>query len=302
MNKFKIAILLITYKRPKYLRKVLLKIKKINPSILYIYSDGPKNKEESFDVKMCRSIIDDIKWCSVKKKFNTKNMGIELVPKLAIDWVFKENEMAIILEDDTLPSTSFFYFCKKLLIKYKNSTKISMICGTNLAQEKSKNIKDSYFFSKYSNIWGWATWKKKWKHYDSKMKKWKFFEEKNLKLYSYFREEYLWWKKMFKLTYKGKSKNWDYQWTFENFYKNRLSVVPKKNLISNIGINGHGINSNKLFNLKNHKIKFPLTHPKKININYEIDKIICKKTYIMPKLRFRIKKKFLKVFNNFISN
>ena len=172
MNKFKIAILLITYKRPKYLRKVLLKIKKINPSILYIYSDGPKNKEESFDVKMCRSIIDDIKWCSVKKKFNTKNMGIELVPKLAIDWVFKENEMAIILEDDTLPSTSFFYFCKKLLIKYKNNTKISMICGTNLAQEKSKNIKDSYFFSKYSNIWGWATWRRAWKHFELKMPSW----------------------------------------------------------------------------------------------------------------------------------
>ena len=298
MNKFKIAILLITYKRPEYLKKVLSRIRKINPTTLYIYSDGPKNKEEFLDVNRCRAIINNIKWCLVKKKFNTKNKGIELVPKLAIDWVFKENGMAIILEDDTLPSRSFFYFCKKLLIKYENNRKISMISGTNLAEEKSKNIQESYFFSTYSNIWGWATWRQKWKNYDFKMKKWKFFKKKNLKLYSYFKAEYLWWDKMFKLTYNGKSKNWDYQWTFINFYKKRVSVVPKKNLISNIGIDGHGYNSNKLFNLKRHIIKFPLTHPQKIKVNDEIDQTICKKTYVLPKLSYRIKKNFFKILNN----
>ena len=91
MNKFKISILLITYKRSKYLRKVLSRIKRINPKILYIYSDGPKDKLEEVDVIKCRKIINDISWCKVKKKFNIRNKGIELVPKLAIDWVFKEN-------------------------------------------------------------------------------------------------------------------------------------------------------------------------------------------------------------------
>lgn len=299
MNKFKVSILLITYKRYKYLNKVLSKIKRINPKILYIYSDGPKDKLEEADVLKCRKIINDISWCKVKKKFNIRNKGIELVPKLAIDWVFKENRKAIILEDDTLPSLSFFTFCEKLLLKYENNPKISMISGTNLSQENSKNLKQSYFFSKYSNIWGWATWKNKWHQYDRKMKNWPKYKSKNLELNSYFQEEFHWWNKMFKLTYDGKNKNWDYQWTFKNFYKNRVSVVPKKNLISNIGINGHGKNSNKLLNLKTHLIKFPLTHPKKININYKIDKIICKKTYVLPKFRFRIKKKFLKILNNF---
>ncbi len=298
MNKFKTSILLITYKRSEYLKKVLSKIKKINPKTLYIYSDGPKNKLEYSDIIKCRKIIDSINWCNVKKKFNIKNEGIELVPKLAIDWVFKENSKAIILEDDTLPNLSFFYFCEELLLKYEKYPNISMISGTNLSQENSKNLKESYFFSKYSNIWGWATWRHKWKDYDRKMKKWPNFIGEKLKMSSYFKDEYIWWNKMFQLTYKGKNKNWDYQWTFENFYKKRFSVVPKKNLISNIGIEGHGKNSKKLFNLKTFKIKFPLKHPKNLELNYKIDKIICKKTYIIPKLSFRIKNKLFKIFNS----
>lgn len=299
MNKFKISILLITYKRSKYLKKVLSRIKKINPKILYIYSDGPKDKLEEADVLKCRKIINDINWCYVKKKFNIRNKGIELVPKLAIDWVFQKNSKVIILEDDTLPNLSFFKFCQKLLLKYENNPKISMISGTNLSQENTKNLKQSYFFSKYSNIWGWATWKNKWHHYDRKMKKWPKYRGKKLKMYSYFNEEFHWWNKMFKLTFNGKNRNWDYQWTFKNFYKKRLSIVPKKNLISNIGIEGHGRNSKKLFNLKTHKIKFPLTHPKKIKVNLMIDRIFCKKTYIMPKLKFRIKKKLMGIIDYF---
>jgi hypothetical protein len=109
MSKFKVSILLITYKRYKYLKKVLSRIKKINPRILYIYSDGPKDKPEEAHILKCRKIINDINWCNVKKKFNIRNKGIELVPKLAIDWIFQENKKAIILEDDTLPNLSFFY-------------------------------------------------------------------------------------------------------------------------------------------------------------------------------------------------
>ena len=128
------------------------------------------------------------------------------------------------------------------------------------------------------------------------MKNWPNYKNKKLKLYCYFKEEFQWWNKMFRLTYYGKNSNWDYQWTFKNFYKKRLSIVPKKNLISNIGVDGHGKNSGKLFNLKTYKIKFPLNHPKNIELNYRIDKLICKKTYVMPKISFRIKNKIIKIF------
>ena len=302
MCKFNIPILLITYKRSKYLKKVLSKIKKINPKILYVYSDGPKDISENENVTNSRKIIKKINWCKIKTKFNETNQGIESVPELAIDWVFKKNKKAIILEDDTLPNLSFFYFCKHLLNKYEKNKNISMISGTNLAPEYSKKINESYFFSKYSNIWGWATWRDKWKKYDKKIVKWPKFKESKLKSYSYYKKEYIWWNKMFELTYKNRSRNWDYQWTFVNFYKKKLSIVPKKNLISNIGVKGHGSNSSKLLNLKTNLIQFPLIHPKIIKVNEYIDKYICKKTYVIPNLDFRLKNKLTKIYNNLKNN
>ena len=300
ISRFNIPILLITYKRPKYLKKVLTRIKKIKPSVLYIYSDGPKNLIEDSDVQKCRKIINNINWCSVKKKFNKSNEGIEEVPKLAINWIFKNVTKAIILEDDTLPEVSFFEFCRKLLKRYENKKKISMISGSNLALEHSGRIKESYYYSKYSNIWGWATWRDRWNSYDKKMNKWPSFKKSKLKNICYLNNEYLWWKKMFNLTYKQKSKNWDYQWTFQNFYKKRLSIVPKNNLISNFGVaNAHGKNASSLFNLKVKKIKFPLTHPLKISLNKNLDIEICNKTYVIPKMSFRIKNKLKNLSNVF---
>ena len=267
---------------------------------MYIYSDGPKNLIEEVDVQKCRKIINSINWCTVKKKFNKSNEGIEEVPKLAINWIFKSVKKAIILEDDTLPEKSFFEFCSKLLKKYEDKKKISMISGSNLALEHSGRIKESYYYSKYSNIWGWATWRDRWNSYDKKMNKWPSFKKSKLKNICYLNNEYLWWKKMFNLTYKQKSKNWDYQWTFQNFYKKRLSIVPKNNLISNFGVaNAHGKNASSLFNLKVKKIKFPLTHPLKISLNKNLDIEICNKTYVIPKMSFRIKKKLKKLSNVF---
>ncbi len=298
ISRFNIPILLITYKRPKYLNKVLTRIKKIKPKILYIYSDGPKNLSEDKDVQKCRKLINDINWCRVKKKFNKSNMGIEQVPKLAINWVFSSVTKAIILEDDTLPELSFFEFCRVLLKKYKNKKKISMISGSNLAHEYSDKIKESYYYSKYSNIWGWATWSDRWNSYDKKMHNWPLFKKEKLKKICYFKREYLWWKKMFNLTYLQKSKNWDYQWTFQNFYKNRWSIVPKNNLISNFGVsNASGKNAASLFNLKLEKIKFPINHPSKIILNKNLDKKICSKTYVLPKITHRIKNKLKKLMN-----
>ena len=300
ISRFNIPILLITYKRPKYLKKVLTRIKKIKPRLLYIYSDGPKNLIEYSDVQKCRKIINSINWCRVKKKFNKSNKGIEEVPKLAINWIFDNATKAIILEDDTLPEESFFEFCKKLLKKYENKKKISMISGSNLALEYSGRIKESYYYSKYSNIWGWATWRDRWKSYDKRMNKWPSFKKSKLEDICYFKNEYLWWKKMFDLTFKQKSKNWDYQWTFQNFYKKRLSIVPKNNLISNFGVaNAHGKNASSLFNLQVKKIKFPLIHPFKISLNKNLDTKICSKTYVIPKMSFRIKKKLKKLSNAF---
>lgn len=101
--------------------------------------------------------------------------------------------------------------------------------------------------------------------------------------------------------YKKNYNNWDYQWTYINFLKKRYSIVPIKNLITNIGITkASGKNPNKTFNLRSFEMSFPLNHPKKISVNKDLDIKICKNIYSMPKLTFRIKNKIKKYLSFFL--
>lgn len=304
---FSKPILLITFRRPEFTSIILKKIKEIKPKILYVVSDGPKFEKDIINVNKCRKIINNINWCNVKKKFFKKNIGLKFVGPLSINWIFRNEDECIILEDDTIPTKSFFYFCEKNLNKYYNNKKISQISGTNILNPSLlNNFSKSYFFSKYSNIWGWATWKDRWSDYDYNMNKWKIFEKK-LNKQCYFKKEYRWWKKMFNIAYYKKNyHNWDYQWTYINFLKKRYSIVPRINLITNPGlVNASGENPKKVFNLKSFEISFPLNHPKNISLNKNLDRIICNNIYSMPNLSYRIKnkiKKYLNFLKSLISN
>jgi hypothetical protein len=309
MRYFSTPIVLITFKRPTLVSLNLNIIKKIKPKYLYILSDGAKNNIEYKKVEQCRKIINKIKWCKFEKKFFEKNIGLKYIGPAALNWVFQKHKKAIILEDDTIPELSFFFYCEKLLKKYKDIKKISQISGTNILDAKTIigykelfniNNKESYFFSKYSNIWGWATWKDRWEDYDVEMKKWINFNKLKQQCYSI--SEYKWWKKMFNKAFTKKNyHDWDYQWTFANFLKERLSVVPYYNLICNKGdFDASGFNSKKLFHLQTCNMNFPMQHPKKIILNDYLDKIICSRIYSMPSLIYRIKKKLKNIITKLL--
>lgn len=74
--------------------------------------------------------------------------------------VFENEEMGIILEDDCLPSQSFFWFCEELLERYKDDERIGHIGGCNF-QKRIKRGNVDYYFSIYNYIWGWASWTNK---------------------------------------------------------------------------------------------------------------------------------------------
>ena len=60
-----------------------------------------------------------------------------------------------------------FLFCEFFLDKFKNNKKIAGITGNNFQKEK---IQETFYYSKFSSIWGWATWRRVWKTYDLKIK------------------------------------------------------------------------------------------------------------------------------------
>ncbi len=171
----------IIFKRPDTTRKVFEEIRRAKPPKLLVIADGPRPNivGEAEKCAAARAIIDSVDWeCEVLKNYSDENLGCKQRVSSGLDWVFDNVEEAIILEDDCLPHPTFFRFCEELLEKYRGDERIMTIGGTNLLKNWKSDIQ-SYHCSNYFNCWGWATWKRVWKHYDVDMKLWGNLEIRN---------------------------------------------------------------------------------------------------------------------------
>ena len=295
----KTNIIVFAYNREVHIKKVIDILYKLNSRRFYFVCDGPKNIDDIKKNLLVKKIIKSKKFKNCRYLFFKKNIGVRKIFKRGLDWVFNFEKKIIIIEDDIIPSISFFKFCDKLLVKYQNNKKISQISGNNVYDKITKNNKGSYLFSKYSNIWGWATWKDRWLDYDIFFKNLKKFNNQDrLKKISISKNENQYWQKYFNLHSADKKYGtWDFAWTFTNFFHQRISIMPKVNLVKNIGFDtGTGVNPNKLSNLKNLEIHFPLTHPKSVEANKDYDEYCSANIYSIPKLKWRIKNKLKKLF------
>lgn len=275
-------ILLLIYNRPKYTEKVFSVIREIKPKKLFIHADGPKS-EKPEDVVLCnqaRDIVNNIDWdCEIKKLFRDTNLGCKLGMSRGINWFFDNVGEGIIIEDDCLPNKSFFKFCEDLLEKYRHEEKVMMISGSNPAI--SVDIKTDYFFSQFYHIWGWATWKRAWNKFDINISNWPKFRDSDFleKKFPHSEENKIFVRQMFDQIYGNKSSVWGVQWTYTCLVNNSFAILPKHNMVSNIGFTGtHQMNKDQLL-LKSEEIDFSkFKHPNRITINYDLENYLFEKS------------------------
>ncbi|WP_030006174.1 hypothetical protein [Picosynechococcus sp. NKBG042902] len=269
----------LVFNRPDTTQQVFNAIRQAKPPKLLVVADGPRGTHPD-DIEKCaavRAIIDTVDWdCEVIKRYSDENLGSYKNNSTGLTWVFEQVEEAIILEDDCLPNLSFFRFCEELLGYYRNDTRIGLISGDNF-QFGRKRTKYSYYFSRYTHIWGWATWKRTWKYMDLKMKNWPELNNSS-DLRSIFSDSntYRYWINKFQAMYLRKRKPaWDYQLMIAASSQNLLTIIPEINLVSNIGFGSRATNTkleNSPFsNMKSESINFPLRHPRYIIPNFKAD-------------------------------
>ena len=239
-------VALIVYKRLDTTRRVFEKIKEARPPRLYIIADGPKSKEDIPKCQAVRKIFDDaIDWnCQVYKIYSKTNLGLAKRVQTGLDFVFKEEQKAIILEDDTLPDSSFFSFCDELLLKYEQNENVAHISGCNLHPDAFKQ-NASYCFSSIVNVWGWATWKRSWNHFDLKMKGWADESKDDfLKKWCVTRAQAKGSREIFDQHCMNDDPwAWSYAWVYACWANDALSIIPKVNLVSNIGFGPDATNT-----------------------------------------------------------
>jgi hypothetical protein len=278
MHTLNTPVAFIIFNRPDFAGRVFAEIAKAKPKKLLVIADGARlNKVGEVEkVLSTRAILNRVNWdCEVLTNFSDVNLGCKVRVSSGIDWVFEQVPEAIILEDDCLPSNSFFQFCDEMIDRYRDEKSIGMIGGVNFQPPNARSTSD-YYFSKYTHIWGWATWADRWVGtYDVDMKGWSKVKANKL-LKSTFSSigELKYWENIFDRVNNNQIDTWDYQLVFANWRSNRLNILPSVNLISNIGFGGdatHTKGYSELANMPICELAFPLRHPEKIKVNVVAD-------------------------------
>lgn len=230
-------ILFCIFNRPDLTRRVFREIARQRPAQLLIACDGPRatHPHEAQLVAEARLVCERIDWpCSVSTFFHNHNRGCRQQMAEAITWGFSQCERLIILEDDCLPDPTFFQFCECLLERFAGDERVMSISGNNF--QTGPRSKASYYFSKYAHVWGWASWRRAWQHYDLEMRGWSQARDSGLvKQFSSDQHEERYWINIFNKQSAGEIDTWDYSWAFNCWQRSGLTVLPESNLVTNIG-------------------------------------------------------------------
>ena len=285
-SKIDVPVLLIFFSRPGCFSQVFEQVKKARPSKLFLYQDGPRegNQKDIDGIKKCREIAENIDWdCEVHRFYQEKNIGCDPSEFIAQKWAFEHVDRCIILEDDDVPSQSFFPFCAELLERYKDDERINMICGMNNLEQVESPY--SYLFTYTGSIWGWATWKRV---ADSWEGDYAFLDEgydrakllDSLKMRGMFTDHRL---KTWEANRDSGVEHYETILGVGQYVNSRLNIVPTKNMIRNVGNTPEGSTHSatgiemipkglrRIYTMNTYEIEFPLKHPKYVieDIDYQ---------------------------------
>jgi len=273
-------VALFIFNRPQATQRVFAEIARAKPRRLLIVADGPRTAEEAALCQTTRQIIQQVDWeCELLTDLAEQNLGCKRRMLSGLNWVFAQCTEAIVLEDDCLPHPSFFGFCQELLERYRNEPRVFAISGNNfLPPAMQERMRESYYFSHSPLTWGWAAWRRTWQLFDFEIRRWPELRETDWlarRLAHPLFKPY--WEKIFDETYRGETNAWDYQLTFAGWLQESLSIVPRVNLVSNIGFGTeatHTFDSHShLANMPTAELRLPLKHPRRIERNRQADEL-----------------------------
>ena len=235
----KTPVLLVVFNRPETTRTAFAAIRAARPERLYVAADGPRpdragEAERCAEVRRIATVVD---WeCEVHTLFRDHNLGCKIGVSSGIDWFFANEEAGIILEDDIVPHASFFPYCEELLERYRDDTSVSMISGCSLIGDRHGSDA-SYVFSRYMHVWGWASWRRAWAHYDVSMKAWPSAQARQrlAQVLDGRRGAIAYWSGVFDRMARGEIDTWDYQWVFSSWIQDMVAIFPAETIVENIG-------------------------------------------------------------------
>jgi hypothetical protein len=290
----------IVFNRPRHTHKTFAAIRAYRPSQLFVIADGPRPNHPA-DSERCREvrdIVSEIDWpCDVRSNLSETNLGCARRVSTGLDWVFSTVDRAIILEDDCLATPEFFSLCDALLERYLSNESVWTIVGNSYQPQYCRGD-GSYFFSKYPDCWGWATWRRAWRRYDhdltflnewSKSRRWREdFPTKSEQRY---------FSRVLSDALSGAVDSWAFRWTACVIYGGGLTATPNANLVKNIGFDDEATHTTHgpAYDVTSRGALIP---PSQIVADAKADKYLRRKFFSHPGLGKRLLRRAKRIVNS----
>jgi hypothetical protein len=295
----------VVFNRPDCAARSLAAIRAARPRRLYVVADGPR-PDRAGEAARCaevRALVDQgVDWpCDVVRDYAPANLGLARRVSSGLDAVFARETEAIILEDDCIPDPTFFPFCAELLERYRDEPRVGQITGCTY-QGAAPAEPASYYLSRYPHCWGWATWRRAWRHYDHAMTAWR---KPGAHAWLAGRvpdpAERRYWRCSFDATADGRMDSWAYRWTLALWQHDCLSITPYRNLVSNIGFDARATHTREATALTARLVSpmaFPLVHPASLVVDAAADGRTSGLVYRRPSLPARIQRRLQRIFSS----
>lgn len=274
-----VAVLFLVFNRPDLADITFERIRAARPPRLYVHCDGARESREGERDLVLRShkIIEKVDWpCEVFTLFRPENIGLRDALYGAISWFFEHEVAGIIMEDDCLVDDTFFQFCSELLERYADDPQVMHIGGWNMIEKDCQLLPSDYFWTKFSIVTAFATWRRAWSLMDKSMLELDRFEKDGYIrdfLPSLLAQAYMLDK--FKTTKALRNRSWAYSWFYSILINNGLCLLSSKNLVQNIGFGGNASNTNyrnAAAEIDAKSMQFPLRHPELPKIYPNLEK------------------------------
>jgi len=296
-------VVLFIFNRPDTTARVFERIAAYRPERLLVVADAPRPGRLA-EEELCaeaRHVTEHIDWpCHVERNYATQNLGCRDRIATGVAWAFERAEEAIFLEDDCLPEASFFSYATELLARYRQDDRIGAISG-NTFQPEPFACAESYYYSRYFHCWGWASWRRAWTDYDAYLSDWPDRKSKGL-VESVFESDTVAandWCKIFDDVYEKRIDTWDYQFVYTSWKADRLTILPRFNLVSNIGFRSDATHTGNaldpMANFPTKPLGCPLVHPTQVSRNAGADAWSQRRLFSTVPPRARKRRRFRKL-------
>lgn len=276
-------VVVIAFNRPDVTRRTLDRIREAAPSQLFLAANGPRpgNPDDPAKCAAVRKELQAIDWpCQVHRRYTEVNIGADGNIELGLDWVFDHVEEAIVLEDDCIANTDFFRFCSTLLKHYRDTEEVWAVSGRAPGLPREAFDRNSYCFTAYWSVTGWATWRRAWQRHRQ------YFPRRhdgatipppggvdlsNSRLLTPAGRRY------FADVARGEvgsSFSWDAYWWLSLVRERGLVAIPTANLVVHEGFGADATHTqNEVPQLGHESLDWPLSHPSRLTVNADIERL-----------------------------